>query len=115
MAIEEISRIPVGDMILRYEQETDYATAGFSVIPADMDGQDNAEKFYRINSLVQMKLVGDMYPNCYGHGSSMRNSESANRLDYKSQVVEETEDATIVKTFLEDARPCHAYCDLLSG
>ena len=54
MAIEEISRIPVGDMILRYEQETDYATAGFSVIPADMDGQDNAEKFYRINSLVQM-------------------------------------------------------------
>ena len=60
MAIEEISRIPVGDMILRYEQETDYATAGFSVIPADMDGQDNAEKFYRINSLVQMKLVGDM-------------------------------------------------------
>ena len=104
MAIEEISRIPVGDMILRYEQETDYATAGFSVIPADMDGQDNAEKFYRINSLVQMKLVGDMYPNCYGHGSSMRNSESANRLDYKSQVVEETEDATIVKTFLEDAR-----------
>lgn len=104
MAIEEISRVQVGDMVLRYEQETDYATAGFTVIPADMDGEDNKQKFYRINSMVQMKLVGDMYPNCYGHGSSMRNSESANRLDYKSQVVEETEEKTVVRTFLEDAR-----------
>lgn len=104
MAIEEISRVQVGDMVLRYEQETDYATAGFSVIPAEMDGQDNKKKFYRINSLVQMKLVGDMYPNCYGNGSSMRNSESSNRLDYKSQIVEETEGKTVVKTFLEDAR-----------
>lgn len=110
MAIEEISKIRVGDMILKYELETDYARAGFSVIPADMDGRDNKAKFYRINSLVQMKLIGDMYPNCYGHGSSMRNGESANRLEYKSQIVEEREDATIIKTFLEDARgykACH--------
>lgn len=104
MAIEEISKVQIGDMILKYELETDYARAGFSVIPADMDGKDNKEKFYRINSLVQMKLIGDMYPNCYGHGSSMRNAESANRLDYKSQIVEEMEDRTVVRTFLEDAR-----------
>lgn len=104
MAIEEISRIQVGDMVLRYEQETDYATAGFTVIPAELDGQDKKEKFYRINSMVQMKLAGDIYPNCYGHGSSMRNGESSNRLDYKSQIVEETEEKTVIKTFLEDAR-----------
>ncbi|MDE7307379.1 MAG: alpha-galactosidase [Lachnospiraceae bacterium] len=104
MAIEEISRIQVGDMILKYELETDYARAGFSVIPADMNGKDNKSKFYRINSLIQMKLIGDMYPNCYGHGSSMRNGESSNRLEYKSQIVEEREDVTIVKTFLEDKR-----------
>lgn len=104
MAIEGISRIQVGDMILCYEQETDYATAGFSIIPADMDGKDQKKKFYRINSMVQMKLTGDMYPNCYGHGSSMRNSESANRLDYKGQSVEEDEKRKIIKTFLEDER-----------
>ena len=104
MAIEEISRIQVGDMVLRYEQETDYGTAGFTVIPAELDGQDKKEKFYRINSMVQMKLAGDIYPNCYGHGSSMRNGESSNRLDYKSQIVEETEEKTVIKTFLEDAR-----------
>ena len=40
MAIEEISRIPVGDMILRYEQETDYAMAGFSVIPHNWESSN---------------------------------------------------------------------------
>ncbi len=104
MAIEQISKIQVGDMILRYEQETDFKTVGFSIIPAGLDGEDNKSKFYRINSLVQMKLVGDIYPNCYGHGSSMRNSESSNRLDYDSQVVEETEDGIIIKTYLKDTR-----------
>ncbi len=104
MAIEEISRVKIGDMLLRYEQETDFSTAGFTVIPADMDGEDNKDKFYRINSLVQMKLVGDIYPNCYGHGSSMRNAESSNLLDYKSQTVEENAEYTVVKTYLEDKR-----------
>lgn len=104
MAIEQISRIQIGDMILRYEQETDFATAGLSIIPADFDGKDDCKKFYRINSLVQMKIIGDMYPNCYGQGSSMRNSESANRLDYKSQTVEQDEEKTVIKTYLEDMR-----------
>ncbi len=104
MAIEEISRVKMGDMLLRYEQETDFSTAGFTVIPADMDGEDNKNKFYRINSMVQMKLIGDVYPNCYGHGSSMRNAESSNLLDYKSQTVEENEEYTVVKTYLEDKR-----------
>jgi len=104
MAISQISRIKIGDMILRYEEETDFKTAGFTVIPEGMDGLDNEDKFYRINSLVQMKLIGDMYPNCYGHGSSMRNSESSNRLDYDSQVVTETEEYTLVKTYLKDLR-----------
>ena len=104
MAIEQISKIQVGDMILRYEQETDFKTVGFSIIPADLDGEDNKSKFYRINSLVQMKLIGDIYPNCYGHGSSMRNSESSNRLDYDSQVVEETEYGIVIKTYLKDVR-----------
>lgn len=104
MAIEEISRIQVGDMILVYEQETDFKTAGFYIIPADMNSDDDKKKFYRINSLVQLKLVGDIYPNCYGHGSSMRNGESSNLLDYDSQTVEKTDDKVIVKTYLKDSR-----------
>lgn len=105
MAIEEISRIQVGDMMLVYEQETDLKTVGFYILPLSMNDEDNKKKkFYRINSMVQLKLVGDMYPNCYGHGSSMRNGESSNLLDYDSQVVEETDDGIIIKTYLKDNR-----------
>lgn len=105
MAIEEISRIPVGDMMLVYEQETDFKTVGFYILPLSMDEEDNKKKkFYRINSMVQLKLLGDIYPNCYAHGSSMRNGESSNLLDYDSQVVEETDDGIIIKTYLKDNR-----------
>lgn len=105
MAIEEISRTPVGDMMLVYEQETDSRTVGFYIIPMSMNDEDNKKKkFYRINSMVQLKLVGDIYPNCYGHGSSMRNGESSNLLDYDSQVVEETDDGIVIKTYLKDNR-----------
>ncbi len=104
MSIKEISKVQVGDMILKYQLEEDFNTAGFSIYPADMENEDNKSKFYRINSMVQMKLVGDKYPNCYGHGSSMRNGESSNFLDYQSQIVEETDEKTVVKTFLKDNR-----------
>ncbi len=104
MSIKEISRYTLGDMTLVYLLEEDFQTAGFYVIPATMDGQDKNEKFYRINSLVQLKLAGDMYPNCYGHGSSMRNGESSNLLDYKSQELVEEEDKTHIYTYLADRR-----------
>ena len=109
MAIEEISRVKVGDMMLVYEQETDFKTVGFYVIPSCLNDKEaefkkENKRFYRINSMVQLKLVGDKYPNCYGHGSSMRNGESSNFLDYDSQVVEEREDATVIKTYLKDNR-----------
>jgi len=104
MAIEQISRIQMGDMILRYEQEADFKTAGFSIIPAEMDGLDDKRKFYRINSLVQMKIVGDVYPNCYGHGSTMRNGESSNLLDYQKQEVVEKDGVKKVITYLHDNR-----------
>lgn len=104
MAIKDISKVRVGDMTLKYQVEEDFNTAGFSIYPADMESEDNKSKFYRINSMVQLKIVGDKYPNCYGHGSSMRNGESSNLLDYKSQVIEETDEKTVIKTFLEDNR-----------
>lgn len=44
MAIEEISRIPVGDMMLVYEQETDLKTVGFYILPLSMNDEDNKKK-----------------------------------------------------------------------
>ncbi len=104
MAIEPLSRIQVGDMILRYELEKDNNKAGFSIIPAGLNISDDVRKLCRVNSLVQVKLVGDMHPNSYAMGSSMRDSGSSNALDYKSQEIVNGEHSTQVITTLEDAR-----------
>lgn len=104
MAIKELARYTLGDMVVQYEIEEDFQTVGFSVLPLSMDGKDTAKKFYRINGMVQTKLVGDMYPNCYGHGSSMRNSESTNLLDYVKQEKEENDKKIQIDTYLKDNR-----------
>lgn len=105
MAIERISKILLKDMLLIFEQETDYNRVGFYMIPADMESKDvSSQKFYRINSLAQLKLVGDMYPNCYGHGQTMHNCETSNLFEYSSQNVVERDGKTIITTVMKDKR-----------
>lgn len=105
MAIERISKIQLKDMLLIFEQETDYKRVGFYMIPAAMEDKDSSnQKFYRINSLAQLKLAGDMYPNCYGHGQTMHNCETSNLFEYDSQNVEKADGKTIVTTVMKDRR-----------
>lgn len=104
MGIENISKITLGDMLLIYEKDNETNVCGFTVIPKEMEEKITKDKFYRINSLIQVKLVGDIYPNCYSHGSSMRNSESSNRMFYKTQEIINENNKTYIKTYLEDNR-----------
>ena len=104
MRIENISKIILGDMLLIYEKDAETNVCGFTIIPKEMEEKITDDKFYRINSLVQVKLIGDMYPNCYGHGSTMRNSESSNRMAYKRQEVIDEDTKIYIKTYLEDDR-----------
>ena len=105
MAIREISSYHLGDMLLVFEEETEFHRVGFYMIPWSMQKDRVLDrKFYRINSLAQVKIAGDMYPNCYGNGQTMRNGESANRMDYKSQREVATECGKEIHTYFEDAR-----------
>ncbi len=105
MAIEKISEIVLGDMLLVFEQETDFKRVGFYMIPADMKEQDvSNQKFYRVNTFAQLKLAGDTYPNCYGHGQTMRNSESGNLFEYESQTDEEEGCVRTITTVMKDKR-----------
>jgi len=105
MAIKEISKIILGDMTLVYELDTQFNRPGFYMIPSSMEREIKLNgKHYRVNGLVQLKLLGDIYPNSYAQGTSMRNAETTNLLEYVSQVVEETTEKIIIKTYLEDQR-----------
>ena len=105
MAIEQISSFILGDMALLFERETEFNRVGFYMVPASMRDKTVCDrKFYRINSLAQLKLAGDKYPNCYGHGQTMHNCESANLMEYDSQELVETESGQEIHTYFRDNR-----------
>lgn len=105
MAIEVLSSYELGDMKLIFERETDYNRVGFSIIPAALEDKMVCDKkFYRVNTLAQVKITGDMYPNCYGNGQTMRNGETGNRMDYQSQQVVDAEFGLEIYTHFRDAR-----------
>lgn len=104
MAKEQISQIKLGDMVVKYLLDTDWQTVGMTIIPAGMEDMLTDEKHYIINAMVQAKMTGDIYPGAYGNGSTMRNGETTNRLDYRSQEVQELDGRTMITTYLEDIR-----------
>ena len=104
MGIENISKITLGDMLLIYERDSETNVCGFVIIPKEMEKKITKDKFCRINSLVQLKIIGDKYPNCYAHGSSMRNSESSNRMKYEKQEIINENNKIYIKTYLKDDR-----------
>lgn len=104
LGIVPISQFQCGDMLLNYEMDEKNGTVGFYIIPSSMDGKEVDNKYYRINSLVQCKLLGDPYPGSYGNGSTFHNSPSAKRLRYHAQLVEENDFGMVIDTVLQDER-----------
>ena len=62
-----------------------------------------------VDSLIQLKCVGDAYSACFAQGRTMRNSKSTSMMKYHSQTVEKTADATKITTTLtrDGMYKCH--------
>lgn len=93
----------LGDMVLRYETDEE-ANVGLLMYPADLPLPEKCEKHMEMDSLVQVKIAGDMYRGAYAPGNSMRQSVSTKNLKYKSQSVEESGQTVVVRTNLVDER-----------
>lgn len=66
-----ISNIKLGDMTAVFEQSEDTGKVGFYIMPADLAEKSRvAEKYYRVNNMIQLKIVGDIYPGSYGNGQN---------------------------------------------
>lgn len=94
----------LGDMAAEYwiGQE---GQVGLMLLPAQMpateQGRLEKKKHENVDSLVQIKLSGDIYDEAYAMGNSMRNSESVRRMEYKGQEVRQELGKTVIKTVLE--------------
>lgn len=112
----------LGDMIVRYPQDALTGRVGFELLPADtvervrprrerltsLPNLNNPKcgvdvPAFAVDSLVQLKLVGDASPGGFAQGRTMRNSASVETLAYEDQSVSKDDDETRIRTSLKSA------------
>lgn len=111
MRLKEFSKIEIGDMVLVYIEDEDTKRCTFTIVPKEMKDKKIflKEGPFGLDSLVQLKIIGDKYPGVYSGGTSMRNSESTLRLKLIDQHIEEDKHIKKIITTLKDDRNYYAY------
>ena len=97
---KQLSLFTFQDMIVQYLTDLE-GHVGLLLAPADMLGEIKEQKAYAIDSLVQVKVLGDDYPAPFAHGHTMRNGQSVTNLRFERQDVIETDTETTVVTILQ--------------
>ena len=95
-----------GDMNVTYVIDDETQNVELVLLPVGynyVNRDDTKDKPY-IDSLVQIKLVGDTYNGAYAPGVTMRQSPSVTGFKYKSQSIKKDNETTEVGTILEDER-----------
>ncbi|BBF42267.1 alpha-galactosidase [Lachnospiraceae bacterium KM106-2] len=92
-----------GDMLVRYVTDDSGKKMGLMLLPLGMNNESGA-KVQEIDSLAQIKLVGDQYPSAYAQGITMRNSGTIDRFVFSKQYIEVRDKKTDVITEFSDER-----------
>lgn len=93
-----------GDMTVRYYLDEATRNVELMLLPAGMLPLDYDKKNHTAESLVQLKITGDIYPGGYAGGGTMRQGESAVRLQYVKQILTSSIEKEEVITTLLDTR-----------
>lgn len=75
----------LGDMVAIYTHDTETQLVGFSLMPFSLADLFTVEGEWQVESLVQVKLLGDNYPFGFSHGHTMRNAQTAMEMKYIGQ------------------------------
>lgn len=102
MTKEKISEFSLGDMILIYELDTTNRNVGMLLVPSNLKNNININKKYEVDSIVQLKILGDGFSDGFSQGITMRNSCSTKELKYKSQKFIDEKDYKTIITVLEN-------------
>ncbi|WMC91945.1 glycoside hydrolase family 36 protein [Kineothrix sp. MB12-C1] len=97
---ELIGKYILGDTTIFYVLELGTQTAGIIMLPNVLTDKFTLTGMWQVDSLVQIKAIGDNNPIGFSHGHSMRNSGTTQALKYQQQKVEKEEERTKIITVL---------------
>jgi len=86
--MEKLSEFKLSDMVVRYFIDRERNICGMDIIPFECKNKNkNENRSVRVQSLVQLKLIGDRYSGQYFGGLSMKYSDSTENMKYSHQKV----------------------------
>lgn len=86
----------LGDMWAAYLYDSDKNVMGMTLLPAALREKFTLEGSWNIEAAVQLKIIGDRYPDGFAHGHTMRNSVSVRELCFREQFCQEGEVLRVV-------------------
>ena len=92
------SKFQLGDMWALYLLDTESNLCGLALLPDGYQDKLVMDGWWNIEPVVQMKLAGDPYPGGFINGQSLKNSETAGGLKFKTQTVEAGREKRIITT-----------------
>ena len=114
--VEFLSTFQAGDATVFYLRDQQTGTIGLSLVPralvermVEHRAQERTDLAWSVDSLVQLKCVGDPYPRLFRQGRTMRDGASVAALRYVDQRVEAGLRGTTVCTTL--TREGHSRCE----
>lgn len=106
--VTTLNKYCFGDMECRYLIDSETKNVEMMLIPAGMEPCAWEKKNQQVDSLIQLKVVGDIYPGGYAGGSTMRQNASTSALMFEEQQVEENEHQISVRTVMAYKEGCRA-------
>lgn len=101
---EIIKTYTLGDMSAVYLLNPENHNPELVLLPEGTEYRDRKRDKPYPDSLVQVKIAGDIYPGGYAGGRTMRQSQTVERFKYIGQTVTENEDGLTIRTTLKDDR-----------
>lgn len=106
MSVVILKDILLGDILARYYMDEDSRNVELQLLPAGKDALPREAKRQEIDSLIQVKIAGDVYHGGYATGGTLRMGETARKLRLKEQTVSESETGVEILTVMEADHGC---------
>ncbi|MDF2843974.1 MAG: hypothetical protein K0R00_2400 [Herbinix sp.] len=104
MAVSILRKYSFKDTDIVYMIDSETKNVGLMLLPIGMEPVEWEQKKRNVDSLVQIKIMGDVYPGAYAGGVTLRQGESTFCLTYEQQDLVYFEDREEVITTLIDQR-----------
>jgi len=100
-SISILSHFDAGDVRVLFLRDESTGAVGLTLFPASLEPKLLRDaRAWRLDSLVQLKCVGQAYPPFFAGGKTMRNSDSVWSLRFENQTTEARDGRTEVITSL---------------